>query len=184
MNPESIKCISDVPFYSARLKVNYALFSSFYCTHVAVCASPEIEIEKGIGYWDGDALATASNGKIDQEWIGKDDERCHKWSGFVIVFLSRYVHFENEEGRDEVENRDDPFPKILVVLIGRCHHESQKRTVAIGVPLIGRVVERGIEINFVVEVGEDVELAFVVIIVLGEGLDDEDPQAEAKNSNE
>ena len=102
----------------------------------------------------------------------------------MIVLLSRYVHFENEEGRDEVENSDDPFPKILVVLVGRCHHDRQKRTVAIGVPLIGWIVEWGIEINFVVEVGEDVELAFVVIIVFGEGLDDKDPQAEAEKSNE
>ena len=102
----------------------------------------------------------------------------------MIVFLSGHVHFKNEEGRDEVESGDDPFPKILVVLVGRCHHDSEERTVAIGVSLIGRIVKRGIEINFVVEVGEDVELAFVVVIVLGESLDDEDPQSEAEKSNE
>ena len=50
MNPESVKGVCNIPSYSARLKVNYALLSSFHCAHVAVCASPEIEVEKGIGY--------------------------------------------------------------------------------------------------------------------------------------
>ena len=46
------------------------------------------------------------------------------------------------------------------------------------------VVERRVEVNFVVEVGENVEPSFEDVVVPGESLDEIDSQAEAKQGQD
>ena len=50
--------------------------------------------------------------------------------------------------------------------------------------LVRRVIEGPIEIDLVVEVGEDAELPFVVVVVCRDGLDDPDPDDHANCSQD
>ena len=158
--------------------MDYSLLSPLQSAHVAVGSPAKIEVQKCKGQRHGDALATASNREVNQEGIGEYYEAHEDGSVLVIVFFPGWDHFKKEEACNGVKDGEKPFSEILIESVGGRHDPSEDRTVAVGMSFVGTIEERGIKINFVVEVGEDIVLAFEVVIVFGESFDDVNSEGE------
>ena len=171
MHPESEYGIGNVLPYSAGLSFRNAFVNFFNRTHVAVTVPSNIETPEGGSQGHRYSFAAASNSQVDQHWV----ETVEVTNYFGCLFILGFVRtapilkdFVHEHHRSHIKKGNDYFAKTLMEVVTGRHHPCKKRTVAIGVSLVGGWVGSRIEVDLVVNIDDGFEDAVVVVIVSGE----------------
>lgn len=105
-----------------------------------MCFSSKVKVQEGESQKKSDSFTTSPDWEINQERIGEKYKTSDHSSIDVVFSLSVCTYFEDKEARNEVEYCQHVLAKILMNCVRGRHYESQERTVAISMSLVGAFV--------------------------------------------